>query len=316
MTQTTVEPFDKNARQSATGGMNQINKRRIVWTNYLYIVPILMFAAIFFYYPVGYSARISTLDWNGVSAQSKYLGLQNYQDIFTRDLIVRRALSNQLGFGIVVITSTMTLGLAMAILLKSRARLKTVYKVIFFLPVVLASTVSSYVFRRIYDGSTGELNKILIAIGLDSVAHPWLADPNTALLALMVVSIWQGTGFSFMLYYAGLTQIDEELYEAARIDGANFFEIIRHIVFPLLRSTHFSLIILGVISVLKTFDIVFLITQGGPARSTEFLSTYIFKRGLLEFDAGYASALAMLMIGIALLLTVIQLRNYSLNRKS
>lgn len=296
--------------------MNPIRKRRVIWANYLYIVPVLVFAAIFFYYPVGYSARISTLDWNGVSAESKSVGLQNYQDIFTRDLIVRKALGNQIAFGAVVITSTMTLGLTMAILLKSRARLKTVYKVIFFLPVVLASTVSSYVFRRIYDGSTGELNKILIAIELNSVAHPWLADPNTALVALMIVSIWQGTGFSFMLYYAGLTQIDEELYEAARIDGANFFQIIKNIVLPLLRSTHFSLIILGVISILKTFDIVFLITQGGPARSTEFLSTYIFKRGLLEFNAGYASALAMLMIGIALILTLIQLRNYSLNRKS
>ncbi|MEP6985571.1 MAG: sugar ABC transporter permease [Chloroflexota bacterium] len=315
MTRTTLQPLEAEVSQPMTVGTNPNPKRRIIWTNYLYIVPILVFAAVFFYYPIGYSAGVSTLDWNGVSAKRENIGLQNYQDIFTRDLIVRRALGNQLLFGAVVIIGQMVLGLTMAILLKSRARLKTLYKVIFFLPVVLSSTVAAYVFRRIYDGNTGELNQMLRAVGLAPVAHAWLADPNTALIALMVINMWQWTGFSFMMYYAGLTQIDEEIYEAARIDGANFFQIITRIVIPLLRSTHFSLIVLGVIGVLKTFDIVFLVTQGGPARSTEFLSTYIFKRGLLEFDAGYASALAILMIILALILTVFQLRSYAASRR-
>ena len=211
----------------------------------------------------------------------------------------------------VTIAGQMGLGLTLAILLKSKARFKTIYKILFFLPVVLSATVVSYVFRRIYDGATGELNAMLTAVGLGSLAHSWLADPSTALWALMIANMWQWTGFSFMMYYSGLTQINTELYEAARIDGANFWRIIRHIVLPLLRPTHFSLIILGVIGVLKTFDIVFLMTQGGPARATEFMSTYIFKKGILEFDAGYASALAMVVLAIALVLTILQLRAYA-----
>lgn len=293
---------------------NRTIRRRRNWSHYLYIVPAIVFAIIFFYYPIVYSANISTLDWNGVSARREFIGLENYQNILSRDDIFIKALRNQVIYGATVITIQMMLGLTMAILLKSRARLKTLYKIIFFLPVVLSSTVAAYVFRQIYDARTGQLNQFLTAIGLDSITHPWLADPQTALFGLMLITIWQYTGFSFMIYYAGLTQIDEELYEAARIDGASFLQIITGIVMPLLRPTHFTLIILGIISVLKTFDVVYLTTQGGPARATEFMSTYIFKKGLLEFDAGYASALAFFLLGIALVLTTIQLWSYRRNR--
>jgi raffinose/stachyose/melibiose transport system permease protein len=276
----------------------------------LYLLPVFLFVVTFFYYPIIYTSGISTLEWNGIGAEREAVGLENYNAIW-RDPIVRRALSNQVSFGLFTIVGQMGLGLTMAILLKSQARFKTVYKILFFLPVVLSATVVSYVFRRIYDGNTGELNAFLTALGLESLTNAWLADPKSALYALMVANVWQWTGFSFMMYFAGLTQIDEELYEAARIDGASFLQIIRYIVLPLLRTTHFSLFILGVIGVLKTFDLVYLTTQGGPGRATEFMSTYIFKKGILEFNAGYASALAMTVLAIALVLTVIQLRAYA-----
>lgn len=284
------------------------------WPHLLYITPALLFALVFFYYPIVFSANTSTFDWNGVSVNREFVGLENYQVIFSRDAIFTQALRNQLIYGMVVISTQMILGLTMAILLKSRARLKTVYKVIFFLPVVLSTTVAAYVFRQIYDARNGQLNQILNGIGLEPLTNAWLADPRTALAALMLLAIWQSTGFYFMMYYAGLTQIDEELYEAARIDGANFLQIILRIVVPLLWPTHFTLIVLGIIGVLKTFDIVYLTTQGGPARATEFMSTYIFKRGLLEFDMGYASALATVLLAVAFVLTVVQLYSYHRNR--
>jgi raffinose/stachyose/melibiose transport system permease protein len=289
------------------------HRPRQIWAHYLYLLPVFFFLATFLYYPMTYTASISTLDWNGIGAERTSIGLQNYLDI-SKDRVVSRALTNQITFGLFTIGGQMALGLTMAILLKSKARFKTLYKVLFFLPVVLSATVVSYVFRRIYDGSTGELNALLTTVGLGSLTNSWLADPKTALYALMIANMWQWTGFSFMMYFAGLTQIDEELYEAARIDGATFLQIIRYIVFPLLRPTHFSLIILGVIGVLKTFDLVFLTTQGGPGRTTEFMSTYLFKKGILEFNAGYASALAMVVLLIALGLTAIQLRAYARSR--
>ncbi len=288
-------------------------QKRFPWANYLYLLPALLLILTFFYYPIGYTLGISSLDWNGIGAKQTPIGLSNYQDIF-KDPIVRRSFNNQLGFGLVTIFGQMGLGLTMAILLKSQARFKTFYKLIFFFPVVLSATVVSYVFRRIYDGSTGELNALLNMLGLSSLTNAWLADPILALYALMVANMWEWTGFSFMMYFAGLTLIDEEIYEAARIDGATLFQIIVHIVIPLLWTTHFSLIILGVIGVLKTFDLVWLTTQGGPGRATEFMSTYIFKKGILEFKAGYASALSILVLVVALVMTIIQLRGYGRSR--
>jgi raffinose/stachyose/melibiose transport system permease protein len=110
-----------------------------------------------------------------------------------------------------------------------------------------------------------------------------------------------------------MTQINEELYESARIDGANLFAIVKNIIIPLLKPTHIALLILGVIGTLKTFDIIYLTTKGGPARSTEFLSTYIFQKGILEFKASYASTMALMIVVIALILTILQVKGY--NRK-
>ena len=126
----------------------------------------------------------------------------------------------------------------------------------------------------------------------------------------MIANIWQWTGFSFLLYHASLTQINQELYESARIDGANLFHIVKSIIIPLLKPTHIALLILGVIGTLKTFDIIYLTTRGGPARSTEFLSTYVFQKGILEFKASYASTIALMIVIIALILTIMQVKGY------
>ncbi|MCC6612275.1 MAG: sugar ABC transporter permease [Anaerolineae bacterium] len=278
--------------------------------NYLYILPMLSLVVAFIYYGIIYTADVSLYDWNGISLNRKFIGLDNYQAIL-RDPVFFQALKNTFLFMFVTILTQMVLGLTIAVLLRSQVRLKSIYKIIFFVPVVLASAVVSYIFRQILNANGGELNAALTAMGLESLAHPWLADPATALLALAAINIWQWTGFSFMMYFAALTVIDEHLYEAARIDGANFWQRVFYVTIPLLRPTHFSLIILGMIGTLKTFDIVYLTTNGGPGRSTEMLSTYIFKRGILEFDAGYSAALSIILLLIALVLTVVQLRAYS-----
>ena len=191
--------------------------------------------------------------------------------------------------------------------------MEIIYKLIFFFPNVIAVAVVAYVFNKIYDNNFGELNLFLEAIKLNFLTHPWLGDPNTALYALMIANIWQWTGFSFLLYHAGMTQINEELYESARIDGASLFAIVKNIIIPLLKPTHIALLILGVIGTLKTFDIIYLTTKGGPARSTEFLSTYIFQKGIMEFNASYASTMALMIVFIALILTILQVKGY--NRK-
>ncbi len=275
----------------------------------LYILPSFIFITVFFFYPIGYIFGISFYEWNGISQNRTFVGLENYKDFFT-DKIALKSLKNQFLWGVITIFSQMFLGLGMAILLRSEVRFKILYKVIFFFPNVIAVAVVAYVFNKIYDNNFGELNLLLETIKLNFLTHPWLGDPNTALYALMIANIWQWTGFSFLLYHASLTQINQELYESARIDGANLFHIVKSIIIPLLKPTHIALLILGVIGTLKTFDIIYLTTRGGPARSTEFLSTYVFQKGILEFKASYASTIALMIVIIALILTIMQVKGY------
>ncbi len=286
-----------------------MNQKLHRWLNTLYIGPIFLFLGVFIFYSLFDTFKTSLYKWNGFSEDKTFIGLGNFAQLFA-DPIFYQAIRNTLVYMVLTIGVQMVLGLLIALLLKTNVLLKTLYKIVFFLPVVLSHSVVSYVFRHIYDANDGSLNRALEAAGLGALAPSWLADPDIALYAIIVINIWAWTGFSFVMYYAALTLIDKELYEAAKIDGAGPVRTIIGITFPLLRSTHFSLIILGVIGSLKQFDYVFLTTGGGPGRSTELLSTYIYKKAILEYNAGYSSAMAVILLVIALLLTAVQLRAY------
>ncbi|OMF16132.1 hypothetical protein BK127_13620 [Paenibacillus sp. FSL H7-0331] len=292
------------------GGSIRMSLRFNKWLNVLYILPILIFLGVFIYYSLFDTLITSFYKWNGISVENKlFIGLDNYVELFT-DPIFYQAMKNTFIYMVLTLLIQMVLGLFIALLLKTNVKSKSVYKTIFFLPVVLSHSVVAYVFRHIYDANDGNLNHMLHALGLDFMALAWLADPDIALYSIIAINIWAWTGFSFVMYYAALSLIDKELYEAAKIDGAGPLRTVIGITFPLLRSTHFSLIILGVIGSLKQFDYVYLTTGGGPGRASEMISTYIYKKAILEYNAGYSSALAMILLVIALLITVIQLRAY------
>jgi raffinose/stachyose/melibiose transport system permease protein len=299
-------------KDAVGGGIRRPSWWRRYWKNYLYIVPALAFMVALIYYTIAYTFYTGFFEWNGISADSQFIGLSNYIAI-AKDPVFYIALKNTFIFMVLAVSIQMALGLFMALMLRGPlVKLKAVYKAIFFLPTVLAPAVIAFVFRRMYEAN-GELNQLLEGIGLGFLAQEWLADPHIALYSITAINIWQWTGFSFILYFAALTTMDESVIEAARIDGANSFQVTTRIIFPLLLPTHFSLIILGVIGALKTFDIVWLTTGGGPGHATEFLATYIYKKTILEYDAGYSSALSMILLTVALLLTAIQLRAYRQN---
>ena len=276
-------------------------RRRI--GEYFYLLPAFAIVVGIVYYSIGYTIWLSTLDWDGLSPNARFIGFGNYLQAFT-DPVFWATLWHTALFSLVILIQ-MALGFFFALALHSRIVMAPVYKVILFLPVVLSPAVMAPVFRRIFDAG-GSLNQFLGMIGLDGLTHAWLADPATSLYVLMVVNIWQWTGFSFMLYYASLTQIDQDILEAGRIDGTNNWTSIRHIILPMMSGTHFTLAILGVIGAFKTFDIIILITNGGPARASEFLSSYIYKQAILQFDMGYAGALSILLLIISLAIAVYQ----------
>lgn len=274
---------------------------------YLWILPAVILVAGVVYYSVGYTVWLSTLNWDGVSPNPASVGLQNYVQVF-KDPVFWLAMKHMVIFA-ATIPIELALGCFAAILLHSRVRASTIYKVVLFVPVVIAPAVMAPIFRQLFDVN-GQFNHLLEAVGLGGLAHAWLADPHTALYVLIAINVWEWTGFSFLLYFASLGQIDPAILEAARLDGAGNWRLIRSIIVPLSRATTLTLLILGVIGTLRTFDIPYLITGGGPAQSTQFLTTYLYQEGVTNFHAGYGAALTVVLMALAILLTIPQVRRY------
>jgi raffinose/stachyose/melibiose transport system permease protein len=191
------------------------------------------------------------------------------------------------------------IGFTFAALLHSKVKLANLYKVIIFVPVVLAPATMAPIFRQIFS-ATGQFNTILGDIGLGSLEHPWLAQSSTALPVIMAITIWEWTGVTFILYFAAMTQIDKEIVEAARIDGANGFRVLTRIVWPSVRGTTIALAMLSVIGAMKTFDVPYLVTLGGPNYATEFLGTFIYRVSIPQAEVGYGAALSIMLLILAL----------------
>jgi raffinose/stachyose/melibiose transport system permease protein len=272
---------------------------------YLWILPGILFSVGVIYYAVGDTAWISTLSWDGVSPDPQSVGLNNYVQL-AGDAVFWSALLHTVIFCITIIVQ-LVLGFLFAAVLHSRIKLAGVYKVVLFVPVVIAPAIMAPVFRQVFSPG-GIVDASLGAIGLSSWEQPWLAQPSTALIVVMIISVWQWTGFSFLLYYAAMTQVDPSMLEAARLDGAGVARTLWSVVFPNVRGTTASLILLGIIGSLKTFDIPFLVTGGGPNHSSEFLATYIYQQTISESHAGYGSAIAMVLLALSVVLAIVQNR--------
>ena len=178
------------------------------------------------------------------------------------------------------------------------------YKVIIFVPVVLAPAIMAPVFRHMF-APDGELNWVLHDVGLGSLAQPWIGQTSTALPVIMAITIWEWTGVTFVLYYAAMTQIDQSILEAARMDGAGNIRTLRSIVWPELRGTTVALAILSAIGALKTFDVPYLVTIGGPNYATEFLGTYIYRMTIPQDHVGYGAALSIILLVVALVMAIL-----------
>jgi raffinose/stachyose/melibiose transport system permease protein len=245
---------------------------------------------------------VSLTDWDGLSPDPKAVGLENYI-VLTRDPIFWTSIWNAVLFALVSIPASMMVGLLFAILLHSKVKLRSVYSAVIFVPVVLSLAVLGPILRQTV-APGGEVQALLSLLGLGGFYRPWLADPSTALWVLVTFQIWSTAGFTFLLYYAAITQLDEDVFEAARLEGAGPWQTTRWVTIPQLGATHAVLLILGAIGALKVFDLPWVVTQGGPARSTEFPGTYIYKQTISNFHAGYGAAISMVTVVMAIGLAV------------
>jgi len=281
-------------------------RRRAALSSYLYLVPALILVVGVVHVGIVANITYSTLDWNGISPNGKPVGADNYLKLLN-DPTFWVSLRNTLVFAAATIALQMVFGFALAVLVRTRAVLRGLLRTLAFVPVVLAPAVVATSFRFLLTPD-GSINGLLSAVTGQTIDQPWLADPSTALLMIVLINVWQYTGYSFLIYDAAMGQIDTSVIEATRIDGASTWQLLRLVVAPLLSGSHLVLIVLGVISALKTFDLVYLTTAGGPGTTTQVLTGYIYKQVIDQFHAGYGAALSVALVAIALVFSVLQVR--------
>lgn len=277
------------------------------WRNYLYLVPILVLSLAFIYYCIGFTLVISFTDWNGISESWEWVQLDNYKEMLT-DNTFWLAVRNNVIFFFGTVFPQALLGFILAVLLKYRFKGSNIYKTIFFLPIALATSITTAIFRIILNPATGDLNNLFHALGMDWAAQSWLGDKKWALFSIIMVNIFQWMGFSMITYYAALMSLPDDVYESAMLDGAGFWRTTFSITLPMVRGTTNVLIILGIVGSLKTFDLVKLLTNGGPGRATTFLNTYLYEKAFKDFNTGESAAIGVAILIIALIMAVLQVR--------
>ncbi|MGL1892911.1 MAG: sugar ABC transporter permease [Spirochaetaceae bacterium] len=298
-------------KQPKTGSLIRM-KRAEVLSGYLFITPILVLLGLFVFYGLFYVVKLSFYKWDGFMPETMvFRGLKNYKILFT-DPLSFKAMANVVIFMVSTVTVQMFLGLCIALLLRPKLAGSGFFKAIIYIPVTLSSVVIARTFMGLYEPYFGVINVFLRTVGLDSLTRVWLGDPNTALWCIIIANIFQWTGAQMVFYIAGLTTISEDVFEAAQIDGAGFWETLRSIVWPGLWSTHTTVIVLGIVGAIKTFDIVWLLTQGGPGNATQFPATMLYQAVAQNSQAGYGATISVFMIVISVILSALQI---SFNRK-
>lgn len=297
-----ADEFDKTARRR---GRTRRTLRS--FSNFLYVLPALVLFAVFVLYPIVFIFQASVLEWNGFS-EGKYVGFANYIKLFTNDRAFALAMRNSFYWIFLTIFPQMFIGFFLDLLLNSRVWGRNIYRAIFYMPAIVSAVVIGIVWRRIYNPFGGFLSGLADVSGLDFLAQPYLADTKVAIFSVIAVNVWQWTGWSMLLYLAGLQGIDQEMLDAADVDGVNAWQRVRHIYWPLLRHVHSTLILLGVIGALQTFALIHVMTEGGPNNATQMLPTYIFQTAFEQAQMGYASAVSVILLLLALVLSIILVR--------
>lgn len=237
----------------------------------------------------------------------QFIGFSNYKTVF-EDRIFRGALWNMVVFLVLTLLLQMGVGLLLTLLLNRKLPGHRFAELVFFAPVIMSSVIIAYTFLQVFEPINGTINQFLSMLGMSAFRQIWLADMRLALYCVLAANVYQWTGMSIIYYRAGMAVISKDYYEAAEIDGASFWKKVVNITIPLLKNTHVTLILLGTIGTIKFFDLVQIMTQGGPAGATEFPMTYLYKRLSLEARNGLSGAISIICIIMAFIIASVQIR--------
>ncbi|MGZ9810275.1 carbohydrate ABC transporter permease [Pseudoroseicyclus sp. H15] len=276
-------------------------RTRLTYAAFL-ALPVILFSAVYIY-PLLYSVAMSFHSWDGMSPSWTWVGFRNYISL-TGDERFWVALGNNFRWLIFELVVPTALGLALALLLNERLRGASIYKTLIFLPFTMTPIAVAAFWRWIYDPSKGVAEDVLSAIGLGALQQNWLGDPDLVTYSIMFSSLWWKTGFSFLLYFAGLRAVPHEYIEAARIDGASAWTIFWRITFPMLFPT--TIVVLGIsgIDAMRVFDLVQGMTQGGPYNSSHVLATLMYDVSFQRFQMGLGAAIAVCLMLVAMIVVL------------
>jgi multiple sugar transport system permease protein len=286
-----------------TNQKKKILKRNLV--GYSFIIPNFIGYFLFIFIPVCFSFILSVMDWDG-SARNKmvFVGLDNFKRLFSDSSFIV-AIKNTFQYAVFTVPLTVTAALLIAVLLNSKIKGIVIYRTAFFFPYIASLVAVGAVWNMLFQPEFGPINEILKAIGIMNPPR-WLASVKWAMPAVIIVSSWKYMGYYMIVYLAALQGISADLYEAASIDGATGLKKFKYITVPMLKPTTFFVVIMLTIQCFKVFDLVYVMP--GPGQSTKVLVNHIYNAAFVDFKFGYASASALVLFAIVLVVTIIQFR--------
>ncbi|WP_280769618.1 carbohydrate ABC transporter permease [Salipaludibacillus daqingensis] len=277
---------------------------------YLFLLPGCIVLGLIIFYPLVQAVWLSFTDYN-IIQDPNFVGMENYQTMIESDLFWK-ALGQTFLYLIVVVPSLVILPIFLAILVNQKVKGIGFFRSAYFVPVVTSMVVVGITWKWVY-AEQGVLNYILDLMGLSSVN--WLTSTSTAIFAVMAVTIWKGLGYYMLIYLAGLQSIPSDLYEAAEIDGASKFKQIIHVTIPLLAPSILIVSIMSSISAMKVFEEIYVMTGGGPLNSSKTIVFLIYEQAFSRLNMGYASAIGVVLFGITLIISIINLKVMSKKEK-
>ncbi len=276
--------------------------------NYSFVLPAVLIFSIFYTVPLFWVLKLSMYHWDGILPTKIFVGLRNFKELLFQDRVWWQAMGNAGYITLIALTFQNALALALAWACDRDIKGGNIYRVIFYLPPVLSEIVVGLVWRWIYDGNYGLLNYWLQNIGLGRLVRDWLSDPNTALTCVAIIHSWKGFGWGFIIFLAGLQMIPRQLYEAARVDGANSWQTFKKVTVPLMIPVFILVSILTILGTMQVFVLILSMTGGGPGYHTEVPVTRILASMVGSSRFGYACSQGIIFGAILLAVSFIQIR--------
>ncbi|BAA30315.1 carbohydrate ABC transporter permease [Pyrococcus horikoshii] len=269
----------------------------------LFLIPALILIGIFVYFAVVWNIYISFTDWRGLIPSYHFVGLAQYKQLI-HDPIFWTSLRNNLLLILLFVPGSLLLGLFLAILLDMKVRFESGFRTIYVLPFALSFVVTATLWAWMYDPSSGVLNVLFDKLGLDFLKSGWITDPKIAMYCIIIALIWQFSGYTMIIYLAGIRSIPIEQYEGALIDGASTWQLYRYIVIPQLTKPTLSAFVVLMVFSLKAFDFIWVLTRGGPGTSTFILAIEMYKETFAKTNFAYGAAIATILLLMALVVVL------------